>query len=99
VFDPHQLLASDYPGGLPGSLRRLTVLVVEDDAALRAFMTKQLAASGALVLATASAEDAEAALEAARGVHAVHLPGRDGVTLVRALRRLRAAMGAALPRA
>lgn len=70
-----------------------TVLVVEDDPRVRALAVEQFEASGATVLDTYSSERALDLLASHPEVRLVfsdvRLPGRDGVTLARMVRRRR----------
>lgn len=66
------------------------ILVVDDDARLRALLQRYLAQHGYVVSLAVSAEDAKAKLQSLRFdlcVLDVMLPGQDGIALTRELRR------------
>ncbi|HMR32624.1 MAG TPA: response regulator [Geminicoccaceae bacterium] len=66
------------------------ILVVDDDARLRALIQRFLTQNGYVVSVADSAEDAQAKLQSIRYdlcVLDVMLPGRDGISLTRELRR------------
>ena len=78
----------------------LTILLVDDDADAREVIELMLRASGARVVACASADEA---LEAASSheidviVSDVAMPGKDGLEFMRQLRQRRAGDGGELP--
>lgn len=89
------LAAPGQPAGTP----RLTVLLVEDEPAIRAGSAEALTEAGHLVVEAGSAEEAMAALQTAPVdvlVTDLHLPGSSGGELARRARDLRPAIGVLL---
>ena len=76
------------------------VLVVEDDDDSRDLLSNFLIAYGLSVLATASASEGFCALTTFRPdviVSDIHMPGEDGLSFIRRVRGLDAALGGATP--
>src|SRR5205823_1328642 len=73
------------------TLRRLRILVVDDEAAVREAIAIILRDAGAKVTSAASAEEAITVLQRGRWdvvVSDIGMPGEDGYSFVRRLRRL-----------
>ena len=91
-------LASRTPGTT--ALDRLRVLVVEDEADAREFLTTLLARFGADVVPVSSVEEALVGLEARRPdvlVTDLAMPDEDGFSLIRKVRTMECAGGTRLP--
>jgi CheY-like chemotaxis protein len=81
-------------------LKGVRVLIVEDDAEVRSFLARALEAFGAAVRAAASGPEAIEALTPFRPyvlVSDIQMPGQDGFTLIRAVRRLSKEQGGRVP--
>ncbi|MFY9514505.1 MAG: sigma-54 dependent transcriptional regulator [Rubrivivax sp.] len=82
-------MSAETPPSLPELWPLATVLVVDDEPGMRNFLIKALQPRVGLVLAAASAEEAEILLQRHRCdlvVLDITLPGKSGITLLRELR-------------
>ena len=89
-------ISSDNPPTLSG----LLVLVVEDEADTREWISTVLKSCGAQVIAVGSVDEALAALERERPdvlASDIGLPGEDGYALIRKIRELEPRMGGTIP--
>lgn len=85
---------------MPTVLKGISVLLVDDDADELAVIGALLSTAGAEVTAVAKVEDALRALQARRPrvlVSDLMIPGHDGFTLIRRIRRMEAEEGGSLP--
>lgn len=96
-LSPVQQLAKTFPPQtVPQSLDGLRVLVVDDEADARDFISAVLELHGIAVKAVASAADALEAIEQFSPdvlVSDIRMPGEDGYTLIRKIRALEALKG------
>lgn len=84
----------------PPTLNGLLVLIVEDEADTREWISTVLETCGARVIAVDSVDEAMVALETERPdvlTSDVGLPGEDGYALIRKIRELEPRMGGTIP--
>lgn len=84
----------------PLSLKELHILVVDDEADAREFVSTALEQYGAIVTAVASAAEALEAVEHLQPnvlVSDIGMPGENGYSLIRQLRKIEAARGGNIP--
>jgi PAS domain S-box-containing protein len=93
---PRQASATD-----AATLRGIHILIVEDDGDAREIITRSVTDAGASVTAVGSAAEAIAALRGGLTTHVVvtdiGMPGEDGYTFLRQLRKLPLDLGGRLP--
>lgn len=84
----------------PSSLNELHILVVDDEADAREFVSTALEQYGAIVTAVASAAEALEVVEQLQPnvlVSDIGMPGENGYSLIRQLRKIEAARGGKIP--
>lgn len=90
----------EHPIGSPATLAGLQVLVVEDEADARAWVSTVLQESGADVITADSVDQALTALTQVKPdvlVSDIAMPGEDGYELIRRIRQLEPAVGGRIP--
>jgi PAS domain S-box-containing protein len=96
----HPTIGDGVPLDSPPTLNGLRVLVVDDEADVRKFVSTVLEECGAEVTAVGSVEEALAALQHLKPdvlVSDIGMPGEDGYALIRKVRELEADIGGGIP--